>query len=142
MPHAELELMTFLLAVERKHRVIRARAIGVIASRDLIDLDMASIALLSHEEQSNGALYRGLYDFSEAAGISVSKTRVSARSSRKAVIRGLRVMVRSGVIDCGIVGTLVYSQSLAGDNRLMVVDSVDEAYALLGLHSPNFESIP
>ena len=133
--------MTFLLAVERKHRVLKAKAIGVIASQDLIDLDMSSIGVLSREESADRPLYRALYDFSEVAGIAVPKTRAAARGSQSPVIRGLRVMVQSGAIDCSVVETLVHSQRLAGDNRLMVVDSLVEAYALLGLYSPNFEAI-
>jgi hypothetical protein len=133
--------VTFLLAVERRHRIFKALAIGVIASQDLIDLDNASIAFLAREEGAVGPAYRGLYDFSEVAGIAVPQTRAAARGSQNAIVRGQRVMVQSRTVMCGVVETFVQSQILAGDNRLVVVDSREEAYALLGLDSPNFEAI-
>jgi hypothetical protein len=133
--------MTFLFAVERRHRVLKAKAVGVIASQDLTDLDMASIGFLSREDSADRPVYRALLDFSEVAAIAVPKTRVAARGSQGPVIRGLRVLVQSGAVDCSVVETLVHSRRLVGDNRLVVVDSLVEAYALLGLHSPNFEAI-
>jgi hypothetical protein len=39
------------------------------------------------------------------------------------------------------VEAFVQSHRLAGDNRLTVVDSLDEAHALLGLNVPFFEVI-
>jgi hypothetical protein len=36
------DIMTFSLAIERKHRVLRAKATGIIASQDLVDLDNSS----------------------------------------------------------------------------------------------------
>jgi prophage DNA circulation protein len=71
--------MTFILAIERKHRVLRAKATGIIASQDLVDLDNASIAILSRDEAVEGAPYRGLYDFSELAA--VPQTTAAARGS-------------------------------------------------------------
>jgi hypothetical protein len=44
------KLMKFLLAFERTHRVLRAKAAGVIATQDLLDLDIALIAFLAREE--------------------------------------------------------------------------------------------
>ena len=87
--------MTFTLAIERKHRVLRAKAIGIIASQDLVDLDNASIAILSHDDGANGTPYRGLYDFSEVAAVAVPQTQAAARGSRSAIVRGQRVMVQS-----------------------------------------------
>jgi len=41
----------------------------------------------------------------------------------------------------GVVDTYMQSRQLAGDNHLIVVDSLDEANALLGMNAPNFEVI-
>ena len=132
--------MKFSLAFERTHRVLRARATGVIATQDLVDLDMASISFLAREERPNGPPIRALYDFSEIAAIAVPQTKAAARGSRSAIVRGQRVMVQSRTLACGIVQTFVQSQRLAG-NKLAVVDSLDEAHALLGLTAPHFEAI-
>ena len=132
--------MKFSLAFERTHRVLRARATGVIATQDLVDLDMASISFLAREERPDGPPIRALYDFSEIAAIAVPQTKAAARGSRLAIVRGERVMVQSRTLACGIVQTFVQSQRLAG-NKLAVVDSLDEAHALLGLSAPHFEAI-
>ena len=132
--------MKFSLAFERTHRVLRARATGVIATQDLVDLDMASISFLAREERPDGPPIRALYDFSEIAAIAVPQTKAAARGSRLAIVRGQRVMVQSRTLACGIVQTFVQSQRLAG-NKLAVVDSLDEAHALLGLTAPHFEAI-
>ena len=132
--------MKFSLAFERTHRVLRARATGVIATQDLVDLDIASISFLAREERPNGPPIRALYDFSEIAAIAVPQTKAAARGSRSAIVRGQRVMVQSRTLACGIVQTFVQSQRLAG-NKLAVVDSLDEAHALLGLSAPHFEAI-
>jgi hypothetical protein len=132
--------MKFSLAFERTHRVLRARATGVIATQDLVDLDMASISFLAREERPDGPPIRALYDFSEIAAIAVPQTKAAARGSRLAIVRGQRVMVQSRTLACGIVQTFVQSQRLAG-NKLAVVDSLDEAHALLGLSAPHFEAI-
>ena len=133
--------MKFLLAFERRHRVLRAKAAGVIASQDLLDLDNASIAFLAREETADRPSIRGLYDFSEVAAVAVPQTKAAERGNRSAIVRGQRVMVKSRTIACSLVETFVQSQRLAGDNLLAVVDSLDEAHALLGLNAPHFEVI-
>jgi hypothetical protein len=133
--------MTFLLAFERTHRVLKAKAEGVIATQDLLDLDIALIAFLAREETAGRPSIRGLYDFSEVAAIAVPQTKAAERGSLSAILRGRRVMVQSQTLACSIVETFVQSRRLAGDNHLVVVNSLDEANALLGLNAPNFEVI-
>jgi len=133
--------MTFLLAFERTHRVLLAKATGVIATQDLLDLDSASIAILAREETADRPSIRGLYDFSEVAAIAVPQTKAAVRGSRSAIVRGQRVMVQSRTLACSLVETFVQSQRLAGDNHLTVVASIDDAHALLGLNGPVFEVI-
>lgn len=133
--------MNFRLTFERKHRVLMAQASGVIASQDLIDLDMASVAFLAGEEKADGPSVRGVYDFTEIAAITVPQTMAMARGSRSAIVRGQRVLVQSRRLSCGIVDAFKQSQALSGNNLLAVVDSLDEAFALLSLNEPHFEKI-
>jgi hypothetical protein len=133
--------MMFLLAFERRHRVLRAKAAGVIATQDLLDLDIALIAFLAREETADGPSIRGLYDFSEIAAIAVPQTKAAERGTRSSIVRRQRVLVQSRTTACSLVETFVQSQRLAGDNHLIVVDSLVEAYALLGLNAPLFEAI-
>jgi len=133
--------MKFLLTFERRHRVLKAKAAGVIASQDLLDLDNALISFLAREETADTPSIRGLYDFSEIAAIAVPQTKAAERGSRSSIVRGQRVLVQSQATACSLVETFVQSQRLAGDNHLTVVDSIDEAHALLGLNGPLFEVI-
>jgi hypothetical protein len=99
------------------------------------------IAFLAREETADKPSIRGLYDFSEIAAIAVPQTKAAERGSRSAIVRGQRVMVQSRTLACSLVETFVQSQRLAGDNHLTVVDSIDEAHALLRLNGPLFEVI-
>jgi len=119
----------------------KAKAKGVIATQDLLDLAIALIAFLAREETADRPSIRGLYDFSEVAAIAVPQTKAAERGSLSAILRGQRVMVQSQTLACGVVETFVQSQRLAGDNHLVVVTSLDEANALLGLNAPNFEVV-
>jgi len=133
--------MTFKLAFERTHRVLKAKAEGVIATQDLLDLDIALIAFLAREESADRPSIRGLYDFSEVAAIAVPQTKAAERGSLSSILRGHRVMVQSRTLACGVVDTYMQSRRLTGDNHLVVVDSLDEANALLGMNAPSFEVI-
>src|SRR5260370_36936946 len=99
--------MKFLLAFERTHRVLRAKAAGVIASQDLLDLDIALIAFLAREETADRPSIRGLYDCSEGAAIAVSQPKSAERGSRSAIVLGQRVMVQSRTIACSLWYTVV-----------------------------------
>jgi hypothetical protein len=133
--------MAFILAFERSHRVLAATATGVIATQDLLDLDTALIAFLAREEIADQSSIRGLYDFSKVAAIAVPQTKAAERGNRSAILRGQRVMVLSRTLACGVAETFVQSQRLAGDTLLSVVDSLDDAHALLGLNAPEFELV-
>jgi hypothetical protein len=113
----------------------------VIATQDLLDLDTALIAFLAREETADWPSIRGLYDFSEVAALAVPQTKAAERGSLPPILRGHRVMVQSQTLACSLVETFVHSQRLAGDNHLVVVNSLDEANVLLGLNAPNFEVI-
>jgi hypothetical protein len=113
----------------------------LIATKDLLDLDTASIAFLAREETPDRLSIRGLYDFSEITAIAISQTSAAERGSRSAIVRGQRVIVQSRAVACGLLETFVQNQMLAGDYLLTVVDSLDEALKLLGLSEPQFEEV-
>jgi hypothetical protein len=133
--------MAFQLAFEHRHRVIKATAIGVIATQHLLDLDRALIAFLSREMMADAASLRALYDFSEVTAIAVPQTMAEERGSLPAIVQGHRVMVQSRALACDLVQSFVQSQRRAGRHQLMVVTSLEEAHAALGLKAPRFEAI-
>jgi hypothetical protein len=133
--------MVFLLAFERSHRVLRAKADGVVATQDLLDLDGELIAFLAREEASGLPPIRGLYDFSDVAAFAIPQTRAAERGSRPAIMRGQRVMVQSQATGCSLLEIFTQGQRQAGDAHLTVVNSVNEAHALLGMMTPQFEDV-
>jgi hypothetical protein len=133
--------MTFLLTFDRTHRVLKAKATGVVATQDLEELDGALIAFLVLEETADRPLIRGLYDFREALAIAVPQSKATERGGRPPIIRGQRVMVLSSASPCSLIEIFERSQRLAGHSRLAVVSSLTKAYELLGLNSPHFEDI-
>ena len=133
--------MAFVLEFERSHRVLRARAEGVVATQDLVDLDYELIAFLAREETSHLPPIRGLYDFSDVAAFAIPQTKAAERGGRPAIMRGQRVMVQSLKTGCNLLETFTQGQRQVGDTLLAVVNSVDEGHALLGMEAPHFETI-
>src|SRR5258708_33925379 len=102
--------MTFLLAFERSHRVLRAKADGVIATQDLLDLEAELIAFLAREEGSDLPPIRGLYDFSEVAAFAIPQTKAAERGTRQSILRGQRVMVQAQASGCSPMETSTQGQ--------------------------------
>jgi hypothetical protein len=133
--------MAFVLSFERLHRVVKATAVGVIATQDLLDLDLQLIAFLANEERAGGPPIRAVFDFTDVAALAVPETMAVQRASQPAVVRGQRVIVQSNTASCGLVQTLVQSQVSAGASQFAVVDSLDEAHAFLGMDAQQYEDI-
>ena len=133
--------MTFLLAFERSHRVLRAKAAGVVATQDLLDLEAELIGFLAREETADQPAIRGLYDFSDVEAFAVPQTKAAERGNRPSILRGQRVMVQARASGCNLMETFTQGQRQSGDNHLAVVNSVDEAHALLGMAAPHFEDV-
>ena len=133
--------MPFSLAFERSYRVLRAKADGVIATQDLLDLDGELIAFLAREEAPALPTIRGLYDFSKVAAFAIPQTRAAERGSRPSILRGQRVIIQSSTMACGLLDTFTQGSRQAGDTPLSVVASVNEAHELLGMAKPHFEDV-
>ena len=91
--------MTFLLAYERSHRVLRAKAAGVVATQDLLDLEAELIGFLAREETSDQPAIRGLYDFSDVEAFAVPQTKAAERGNRPSILRGLRDVGDAGLVE-------------------------------------------
>ncbi|MBS0548686.1 MAG: hypothetical protein JSR24_13110 [Proteobacteria bacterium] len=121
--------------------MLKAKAVGVIATQDLLDLDLELVSFLSREERPAGPPIRGLYDFSEVAALAVPQSRAAERGNRPSILRGQRVMVQSQASGCSLVDAFAHSQRQAGIAGLSIVNSLDEAHALLGMDGARYEDI-
>jgi hypothetical protein len=131
----------FTLSFDRTHKVLLARFTGIFTSEDMASLDAALIHFFSHEDQAHRKQVRGLYDLSAVEAVAVPASKVAERARQPPIVPGLRVVVAP----CNAAGDFgdVYRrhQRIAADTEPMVVPTLEDAYALLGLADPRFEPL-
>ena len=123
------------LAFERRHRVLRITVSGIFASEDLDELDNAVIAFVARHGQA-----RGIIDCTDAEAFAVPESRLAQRVQQPPILQQEKVIVAARVAGAGA-RTYGLLQRDAGRKEAAVVDTLDEAYALLGLKNPRFEPI-
>jgi hypothetical protein len=129
----------FTLSFERSHQVLMVRVGGIFASNDMTELDDAVIRFLSR--QHDDASVRGLYDFTEVQAIAVPASKFAERGLRPPIVRGLRILVAPAGASEGFGRSFGNQQRTAGNSEPVVVATLAEAYALLGLDNPYFEAV-
>src|SRR5258708_34525818 len=134
-----LAMLTLLF--DRASEVLSARFTGIFTTDDFGRLDAALIHFLSGEDQPFADRVRGIYDLSAVEAIAVPQSRAAEQASRPPIVRGLRVVVapRDAGDDFG--HTFRRHQRMAVDSEPMIVATLAQAYALLGLENPNFEPV-
>jgi len=122
-------------AFDRRNRVLRVTISGIFASEDMDELDHAVVEFVARHGQ-----VRGIFDYSEVEAIAVPDSRLAQRAQQPSAI-AQRVVVASRVMAGERARTYAGYRREAGQKEAMVVDSLDEAYALLGLRNPRFEPV-
>ena len=116
-----------------------ARVCGVFASSDMAGLDNAVIRFLA--QQPDEAAVRALYDFSGVEAIAVPASKFAERGRQPPIVKGLRVMVAPVGAGENFGTSFRNQQRIAGNSEPVVVSSLPEAYALLGLQNPAFAPV-
>jgi len=129
----------FTLSFDRGHRVLMARVGGIFASNDMSHLDDAVIRFLSRQHDDSGV--RGIYDFTDVQAIAVPASKFVERGLRPPIVRGLRILVAPAGASEGFGRSFGNQQRTAGNSEPMLVATLSEAYAVVGLESPNFEPV-
>jgi hypothetical protein len=124
------------LAFDRKNRVLRVTASGIFASEDLEAVDHAVIEFIAHEGQ-----VRSIYDYSAVEAFAVPQSRILQRAQQPAIVREERVMVSSPAAGDEAMRAYGRYQREAGEKEPLIVDSLEEAYAVLRLRNPQFEPV-
>lgn len=125
----------FTLWFERRHRVLMVRISGVMSSQDFDTHDQSVLAFLARE----GSV-RGLYDFSGVDAVAVPASKVVQRGQAPSIITE-RVVVAPRSAGEEYARAIREQQRLAGHREPMIVPTLGEAYALLGLENPQFEPV-
>src|SRR5260370_40940675 len=134
-----LAMLTLLF--DGASELLFARFTGVFTTDDFGRLDAALIHFLSGEGQPFAARVRAIYDLSAVEAIAVPQSRAAEQASRPPIVRGLRVVVapRNAGDDFG--HTYRRHQRMAADSEPVIVATLAQAHALLGLESPNFQPV-
>jgi hypothetical protein len=131
----------FTLLFDCTSEVLFARFTGVFTTDDFDKLDTALIHFLSGEGQPFATRVRGLYDLSAVEAIAVPQSRAAEQASRPPIVRGLRVVVTPLKAGENFGHTYRRHQRMAADSEPMIVATLAQAYALLGLDDPRFEPV-
>jgi len=124
------------LAFDRKNRVLRVSVSGIFASEDLEACDHAVIEFIAREGQ-----VRGIYDYSAVEAFALPQSRIIQRAQQPAIVREERVMVASRAAGDEALRDYSRYQTEAGERESLIVDNLEEAYAVLRLRNPHFEPV-
>ena len=124
------------LAYDRGHRVLRVTISGIFASQDMGELDRAVLEFVARQGQ-----VRCIYDYTDVEALVVPESLMARRAQQPLVVREQRIIVASRVAGGEAARVYVRHQREAGQKEAAIVDSLDEAYALLRLDNPRFEPV-
>jgi hypothetical protein len=124
------------LAYDRKHRVLRATISGIFASEDMEELDRSVIEFVARQGQ-----VRCIYDYTTVEALAVPESLLARRAQQPLIVREQRVIVASRVSSGEAARAYVRYQREAGQKEAAIVDTLNEAYALLRLRNPRFEPV-
>lgn len=85
---------------------------------------------------------RGLYDFTAVEAVAVPASKVIQRGHAPPIIPEMRVVVAPRRTGEEFAVAIREYQRLAGHREPLIVPTMAEAYALLGLDDPVFEAVP
>jgi len=131
----------FALFYERRHNVVMTCISGVFSSEDIEQHDRAVLNFLAGLFVSEQKV-RGLYDLSGVEVLAVPVSKINQRGQRPAIIEGMRVVVAPpAAAAMDFAGPLSNQLRMAGHREPIIVETLAEAYRLLGIENPSFDRI-
>jgi hypothetical protein len=131
----------FSLWFDRANEVVLARFTGVFTTEDFTNYDAAMIHFLGARSQRGADRVRTLCDFSAIEAIAVPKSRLAEQGSRPPIVRQLRVVVAPAVVGADFGHSYREQQRTVHGTEPVIVSSLQEAYAVLGLVNPDFTPV-
>ncbi len=130
----------FVLAIERARQVLRFTFAGVFTSDEFDAIDRALLDFLAGE----GGTYPGLrclYDMTEVEALAVPKSRFGLRARTPPIGNLDRIVVRPRGASEEFGQSYREEERLSAHKQPVIVPSLADAFALLGLSEPCFESL-
>jgi hypothetical protein len=127
----------FILAFDRKHKVLKSTIVGVLSSDVLSAMDQAVVGFTALHGPSHG-----LIDFSRLEAIAVPLSRLASRGRQPQINPGWeRIIIAPRTDLAEWARTFSEYQSSAGHRPPLIVASIEEAYRVLDLTDPVFEPV-
>jgi hypothetical protein len=128
----------FSLWFDCTNDVVLARFTGVFTTEDFVNYDAAMIHFLGTQGERGTSHVRTLCDFSAVEAIAVPESRLAEQGSHPPIVRQLRVVVAPSFAGTGFGHSYREQQRAAHGTEPVVVATLRDAYALLGLKDPDF----
>ena len=128
----------FTQFLDRQHKVLLTRLRGTFGEEDIAALYAAAKRIMARE----GSSLRSLQDFSAVKGVDVHVGRIAQHGWQAQIVPGRqRVMVVPPPEFQDMARMFAAYQKIADYDAPQIVQTLDEAYALLELSDPRFEPI-
>ena len=122
------------LAFDRKHRVLLATVSGIFTSDDLDEFDREMLGFVARE-----GCVGAIIDYTHVQAMAVPETRLRHRAQQPLFLPDRILVAPSDLGD--MARAYAVQQREAGKKEPIVVETIEEALALLGLGNPRFEPI-
>jgi hypothetical protein len=124
------------LAYDRKNRVLLVTISGIFASAELEALDRAVIGFAAREGRM-----RAIYDYTDVEAFAVPESRIVQRAQQPSIMHEPRVVVASRALGGAGARAFARHQRDAARREAVIVGTLEEAYAMLQLRNPQFETV-
>lgn len=124
------------LSFDRRHRVLMVRVEGVLSSQDLEAHDRLVLRFLGRK-----GLVRAIHDLSLVTALALPLSRVRQRGQQPPILPERVAVAPQGGAGREYIDTVNEQRRQAGHREYRLVETLDEAFALLGLDDPQFEPV-
>ena len=111
-----------------RSRVLMVRITGVLSSEDIDTHDRVVLRFLAGKED-----VRAIYDLSGVETLAIPASKIAQRGQRPAIVSGQRIVVSSSTGGAEFVRIIADEQRTAGLAEPIVVPTLEQAYARMGL---------
>lgn len=129
------------LSFERLRRILCLRFTDLLTNDDLDAIDLALLRTAA-EHGTGDRDIRCLYDMTEIRAIAIPQSRFAERASKPAIGDLMRVVVAPPWAGDGFGESYRSARCVWPHAQPIIVGTLVEAYALLGIAIPRFEPLP
>jgi hypothetical protein len=131
----------FTLSLDRLQWVLRLKFSGLFTAEDLDAIDPALVRFLGTVGGARQGI-RGLYDMTEVQALAVPQTRFAEWAGKPAIGNPMRVVSAPPWAGEEFGQTYRQARSMWSHAQPIIVGTLPEAYAFLGVLAPRFEPLP